>query len=105
MKKSLNIAFLGFLALGALAMFATPALATVSFIDGTFNDADWTAAKFIDTTAGASATFSAGQVATGGNPGSYRNTDMHLNLWSHRRKSFEQFVHLRSNDTRRCLNP
>ena len=77
MKKSLNIAFLGLLPLGALAMFATSAMAAaVSFIDGTFNDANWTPTKFIDTTPGASASFSAGQVATGGNPGSYRNTDM-----------------------------
>ena len=67
-------------AFSALALLATPALADVSFFDGTFNDADWTAAKFIDTTAGASATFTAAQVATGGNPGSYRNTDMNFTL-------------------------
>ena len=44
--------------------------------DGTFNNADWTAAKVVDTTSGATATFAAAQVGSGGNPSAYRMTDM-----------------------------
>ena len=40
--------------------------------DSTFNNADWNAAKVLDTTPGAAASFSALQVASGGNPGAYR---------------------------------
>lgn len=44
---------------------------TINFSDGTFNPANWTASKVVDTTGG-SATFSEAQVLTGGNPGAYR---------------------------------
>lgn len=46
--------------------------ATVTFHDGAFVDAAWGATKIIDTTAGASATFAAEQVTSGGNADEYR---------------------------------
>lgn len=54
-----------------LVVTAAPA-ATVTFSDGTFAGGDWDATKIIDTTAGATATFNATQVAAGGNPGDFR---------------------------------
>jgi hypothetical protein len=45
--------------------------ATVQFFDGTFNNSDWLATEVVDTVTGGG-TFTASQVATGGNPGSYR---------------------------------
>ena len=45
-----------------------------TFYDGTFSDSDWTGTKIYDTTAGQSATFSASQTASGGNPGAFRET-------------------------------
>lgn len=61
-------------ALVVLGYFAAqPAsAATVTFTDGTFVDGDWAASKIVDTTAGATASFVAGQVTVGGNPGAYR---------------------------------
>jgi hypothetical protein len=63
--------------LSALLLLALPGLLeaqTVTFSDGTFADADWSSAKIADTTAGSAATFTAGQIATGGNPDAYRQT-------------------------------
>jgi hypothetical protein len=47
------------------------------FSDGTFNNADWNNTKILDTAGNAS--FSAFQVATGGNPGSFQETNQSLN--------------------------
>lgn len=58
--------------LSALAMNGIASAATVTFTDGTFLDTSWTASKIVDTTAGATATFSTGQIASGGNPGQFR---------------------------------
>src|SRR4029079_9306362 len=55
-----------------LLMLTSAAARATIFTDGTFVDADWTASKIVDTTAGQAATFAAGQVATGGNSGAYR---------------------------------
>jgi hypothetical protein len=38
--------------------------------DGTFSPSDWTTTKFVDTTVGQTASFTAGQLSTGGNPAS-----------------------------------
>ncbi|MBN8281453.1 MAG: hypothetical protein J0M16_12660 [Gammaproteobacteria bacterium] len=57
---------------GALALSGPARAATIEFFDGTFADADWTVAKISDNTPGAGASFTATQVATGGNPGEYR---------------------------------
>jgi hypothetical protein len=48
---------------------------SVNFFDTTFNNGDWTVIKFLDTTPGAIGSFTAGQVITGGNPGSYRRIE------------------------------
>jgi len=53
--------------------------AIIPFSDGAFNPPDWTASKILDTTSGASATFSAFQATSGGTPGSYRGVDMTFN--------------------------
>ena len=45
----------------------------VHFSDQTFENRNWQSLKVLDTTSGQSATFTAGQVTSGGNPGSYRN--------------------------------
>lgn len=45
-----------------------------SLIDGTFSDANWSAIKILDDTAGQAATFSVGQSASGGNPDTFRLT-------------------------------
>lgn len=60
------------LLLAALGLGSAASATTVTFTDGTFTDSDWSATKIVDTTAGATASFVAGQVATGGNPGEYR---------------------------------
>lgn len=61
-------------ALLALGLQASAAAATqITFADAEFADVDWSATKVQDTTAGAGATFSAGQVASGGNPDAYRS--------------------------------
>ncbi len=69
------MAKMSWMALGfALAGVPLQASATV-FFDGTFADADWTSQQLIATGAFPSdpnATFSAGQVASGGNSGAYR---------------------------------
>ena len=44
----------------------------ISFTDGTFNDADWTATKIQDTSSGSQSSFTVQQVSTGGNPAAYR---------------------------------
>jgi len=54
-----------------LALAATPAMASVTFFDGTFNDADW-GLTTINNANGAASTVQGSQVATGGNGGSYR---------------------------------
>jgi hypothetical protein len=51
---------------------AAPAQADVIFSDGTFNDSDWTLAQSHDLLA-------AGQVGSGGNPGSYRQIRISFN--------------------------
>jgi len=59
--------------LAAIGWLAAPSqAATVTFTDDIFLDSNWSATKIVDTTAGATATFIAGQSVTGGNPGSYR---------------------------------
>lgn len=61
---------------GAILAFAGPVhAATVVFSDDTFANPDWTAAKIVDTTAGQTATFVAGQVTSGGNAGAYRQVN------------------------------
>lgn len=50
----------------------TVTTASTSYLDGTLNDADWSAAKIIDTTVGQGAIFTVGMVASGGNPDAYR---------------------------------
>lgn len=81
------------LLLVAISVLAiAPRASSVTFFDGTFEDADWSGTKVFDTTAGSSATFTAGQFATGGNPGGYRQVDhsygpggigvLHLNLFA-----------------------
>lgn len=52
--------------------------ASTSFVDGIFSDANWTSAKAFDSTPSAAATFTASQVASGGNPGEYRQVTMTL---------------------------
>ena len=51
--------------------------AATVFFDGTFNNADWNETKIVDSTNNGS--FSAFQVASGGNPGSFRETNQSLN--------------------------
>ncbi len=61
--------------------------------DEDFDDSDWASTKILDTTVGASATFTAGQITSGGNPDNYRETKhtydfgsisvAHLNSFSH----------------------
>jgi hypothetical protein len=68
-RRLMVAAVLGF---GLLGISVTASAATVTFTDNAFLDADWSATKIIDTTAGATASFVAAQVATGGNPDSYR---------------------------------
>ena len=53
------------------AAVSVPARADEEFSDGTFNDSDWNSTKVVDSTSG-TATFSASQVASGGNPGTLR---------------------------------
>jgi hypothetical protein len=56
-----------------VAVFVSPARSgTITFSDATFNNADWSASAIYDDTVSGPATFSVSQVATGGNPGSYR---------------------------------
>src|SRR5689334_10455875 len=62
---------------GMVIVLVGPILADpVTFSDGTFNDADWSATEIC---CGVGVSFAAGQVATGGNPGAYRQTDL---VWS-----------------------
>ncbi|MGD0768917.1 MAG: hypothetical protein ABSB42_12100 [Tepidisphaeraceae bacterium] len=74
-KHKNHTLFLGVL-IGVLLSIRGPAPASVTFSDGTFLNANWSATKVIDTTDGQAATFSAGQVASGGNPGAYRQTTL-----------------------------
>ena len=62
-----------YIAVALVAWTATSHAAPVTFSDGVFANANWTAQKILD------GTFSSFQVATGGNPGEFRETD-HLNL-------------------------
>lgn len=70
-----------------LAANNTAGLDTISFnigaqtegSDGTFTDTNWTATKIQDTTAGQSATFTAAQQASGGNPGQFRGVSQTVN--------------------------
>ncbi len=67
---------------GTVIVLVGPILADpVTFSDGTFNDADWAATQIGLPLCGCvdEGSFVAGQVATGGNPGAYRET--HL-VWS-----------------------
>ena len=66
--------------LGVLLLASAAHAVPVTFSDGTFADVNWSAAKLIDSTAGAAATFSAGQGAAGGNPGSYRQVTHTFNV-------------------------
>jgi hypothetical protein len=62
-----------------LTLLAADAQAAgVTYQDSTFNNANWTATKALDTTAGNAATFSAGQVTTGGDPGAFREVTHNL---------------------------
>lgn len=45
---------------------------TIQFLDGTFAEADWSAAKILDNTPAAGASFTASQSGSGGNPGEFR---------------------------------
>jgi len=59
---------------GMVIVLVGPILADpVTFSDGTFNDADWAATEICGCAEGS---FAAGQVATGGNPDAYRQTDL-----------------------------
>ena len=55
---------------------AAAANAQVVFQDDTFANGNWTATKIFDGTSGSAGTFSAGQVGSGGAPGSYRETTL-----------------------------
>lgn len=58
------------------ALLLVPALsaqsATVTFVDATFNNSDWSASELRDTTPANTFVFTGTQLLTGGNPGSYR---------------------------------
>jgi len=60
-----------------VALFCTAAArvdaGTISFFDGTFNDADWNNTKILDP--GGTASFTAFQVGSGGDPGSFQETN------------------------------
>jgi len=58
----------------ALLLIA-PQASSVTFSDATFEDTGWSQLKVFDTTAGSAATFTAGQVSPGGNPGEYRQVE------------------------------
>lgn len=60
----------------ALFAAAEVAQADTMFSDGTFNNADWTGTKILDP--GGNASFTAFQVASGGNPGSFREVTQTL---------------------------
>jgi hypothetical protein len=55
----------------ALGLAASPAMASVTFFDGTFNDADWSLTTITNAN-GAASTVQGFQLATGGNGGSHR---------------------------------
>lgn len=55
----------------ALALMASPALASVTFLDGNFDDADWTLITITNAN-GASSSVQAARTASGGNGGSFR---------------------------------
>jgi len=59
----------------AAAPFALAQPSPTWFCDVDFLDANWTSTKILDTTGGSSATFVAGQVTTGGNPGAFRHVE------------------------------
>ena len=63
-------------ALGCMGV--APSLA-VTFTDANFNNADWNATKIVDTTPGNAASFTAAQVTSGGNPGSFREVTQTYN--------------------------
>jgi len=69
----MNIRTLVLLCLGIFAVSHTSAQ---TFSDNGFANTDWTGTKINDTTAGQSATFTASQTLTGGNPGAFRETTM-----------------------------
>ena len=69
------------IALMGLLCLAVPAQA-VMFFDGTFDNAQWTTTKFIDTTPTLDATGASEQVGSGGNPGSARQTTHHWRITS-----------------------
>ena len=50
---------------------------TISFFDGTFNNSNWNDTKILDP--GGTASFTAFQVGSGGNPGSFQQTNQTLN--------------------------
>jgi len=62
------------LAVAAAAALALPAASanTILYFDGTFADADWSAAKILDNTPAAGASFTASQSGAGGNPDEFR---------------------------------
>src|SRR5215471_7161398 len=65
------------LCLGVLSVGVSCVNAATVFFDDTFNNADWNETKIVDSTNNGS--FSAFQVASGGNPGSFRETNQSLN--------------------------
>jgi len=76
--------------LGVLCVGVSCINAATVFFDGTFNNADWNETKIVDTANNGS--FSAFQMASGGNPGSFRETNQSLNQGllgvSHLRSTF-----------------
>lgn len=74
MKPYWNRAICVALAATVVSFGASATLADFVVADGTFNDSDWTAVKFYDSTPGSSATFTASQTPNGGNPGAFRET-------------------------------
>jgi hypothetical protein len=69
-----------FVRIAAFLALASAARAgdTAMFADGTFG-AGWTSTKIVDTTSGASATFTSTTIPTGGGPGPYRETSHTFN--------------------------
>jgi len=62
------------------ALAATARSQPVQVAESTFSDGDWVGTKIFDNTADGSATFTARQVAAGGNPGAYREVTQRVGL-------------------------
>jgi len=77
-KTSVNAARTLTAVLG-LAAGASPALAAISYFDGTFNNSDWSLTTFTNT-GGAGSTTNGTQITVGGNPTDYRFINNLLNI-------------------------